>query len=152
VTGRPAGAVGKLEELLEPLRDTFAAVFFLWIGLVTDPLLFAGVVGLVGIAVLVTTPTKLASGYLGGRVYDLDPRRSMRVGLGMTTRGEFSLIIATLAISGGSAGTFPADLANTINAFAVGYVLVMAVLGTTLMQYSAPFERLAQDLFREPEL
>jgi len=42
-------------------------------------------------------------------------------------------------------GTFPADLAATINAFAVGYVLVMAVLGTTLMGYSAPFERLAVD-------
>ncbi|MGM0448024.1 MAG: cation:proton antiporter, partial [Methanobacteriota archaeon] len=34
-------------------------------------------------------------------------------------------------------------LAGTINAFAVGYVLVMAVLGTTLMGYSAPFESIA---------
>ncbi|MDB2293185.1 cation:proton antiporter, partial [Halorubrum ezzemoulense] len=68
---------------------------------------------------------------------------STRVGLGMTTRGEFSLIIATVAVTGANAGTFDPALAGTINAFAVGYVLVIAVLGTTLMSYSAPFESIA---------
>jgi len=122
-----------VERLLEPLRDTFAAVFFFWIGLVTDPLLVAGVAGPVAVAVLVTTPTKLVSGYLGGRTFGLDARRSTRVALGMTTRGEFSLIIAAVALAGATAGTFPAELARRINALAVGYVLVMTVLGTTLM-------------------
>ena len=139
--------VHELEELLEPLRDTFAAVFFFWIGLVTDPLLFSSVVGLIALAVVVTTPTKLVSGFLGGRAFGLDTRRSTRVALGMTTRGEFSLIIATIAISGAEAGTFPTELATTINAFAVGYVLIMAILGTTLMQYSSPFENFAVSRF-----
>ena len=139
--------VQRIEELLEPLRDTFAAVFFFWIGLVTDPLLFGGVIALILLAVAVTTPTKLVSGFLGGRAFGLDARRSARVGLGMTTRGEFSLIIAALAISGGEAGAFDPALAETINAFAVGYVLIMAILGTTLMGYSAPFERLAVSWF-----
>ena len=134
--------VHQLEELLEPLRDTFAAVFFFWIGLVTDPLLFGAVAGLILLAVVVTTPTKLVSGFLGGRAFGLDTRRSTRVGLGMTTRGEFSLIIATIAVSGAEAGTFDPALAATINAFAVGYVLIMAILGTTLMGYSRPFEEL----------
>lgn len=139
--------VHELEELLEPLRDTFAAVFFFWIGLVTDPLLFGGVAGLIALAVVVTTPTKLVSGFLGGRAFGLDTRRSTRVALGMTTRGEFSLIIATIAIAGADAGTFPDELAATINAFAVGYVLTMAILGTTLMQYSGPFERFTVSRF-----
>jgi CPA2 family monovalent cation:H+ antiporter-2 len=128
--------VQRIEELLEPLRDTFAAVFFFWIGLVTDPSLFAGVVGLIAAAVVVTTPTKLLSGYLGGRVYDLDERRSARVGLGMVTRGEFSLIIAAVALGGQSSGAIPPGVASDIAAFAVGYVLVMSVLGTTLMRYA----------------
>jgi CPA2 family monovalent cation:H+ antiporter-2 len=98
----------------------------------------------------VTTPTKLVSGYLAGRAFDLDARRSTRVGLGMTTRGEFSLIIATVAIAGAGTGTLSTELAATINAFAVGYVLVMAVLGTTLMQYSRPFEEFVVDRFGEP--
>jgi len=142
----PTSHTHKLENLLEPVRDTFAAVFFFWIGLETDPRLFAGVAGLVVVAAVVTTPTKLVSGYLGGRAYDLDPRRSMRVGLGMVTRGEFSLIIAAVAVTG--AGTsLSAEIANTIYAFTVAYVLVMSILGTVLMQYSAPFEQFATSRF-----
>ena len=133
----------EIETLLEPVRDTFAAVFFFWIGLVTDPLLFGGVAALIALAVVVTTPTKLVTGFLAGRAFDLDTKRSTRVALGMTTRGEFSLIIATVAVTGAQAGTFDPALAQTINAFAVGYVLVMAILGTTLMQYSEPFESIA---------
>ncbi|MFC7223466.1 cation:proton antiporter [Halalkalicoccus sp. GCM10025322] len=131
--------VDELEHNLEAIRDTFAAVFFFWIGLVTDPLLFPAVAGLVLLAVLVTTPTKLVSGFLAGRVYGLDDRRSTRVGLGMVTRGEFSLIIATIAV-GGAGVTIPESTAATIQAFAVGYVLVMSILGTTLMRYSSVFE------------
>ncbi|MFW6317808.1 MAG: cation:proton antiporter [Halorubrum sp.] len=133
----------EIETLLEPVRDTFAAVFFFWIGLVTDPALFVDVAALIALAVAVTTPTKVVTGYFAGRAFDLDARRSTRVGLGMTTRGEFSLIIATIAVTGANAGSFDPALAGTINAFAVGYVLVMAVLGTTLMGYSAPFESIA---------
>jgi CPA2 family monovalent cation:H+ antiporter-2 len=135
--------VHTIETVLEPVRDVFAAVFFFWIGLVTDPALFADVAALVALAVAVTAPSKLVTGYLAGRAFGLDVRRSTRVGLGMTTRGEFSLIIATVAVSGATAGSFDPALAATINAFAVGYVLVMAVLGTTLMSYSAPFESIA---------
>ncbi|TKX74366.1 cation:proton antiporter [Halorubrum sp. GN11_10-6_MGM] len=135
--------VHAIETILEPVRDVFAAVFFFWIGLVTDPALFPDVAALVALAVVVTTPSKLVTGYLAGRAFDLDVRRSTRVGLGMTTRGEFSLIIATVAVTGATGGAFDPALAGTINAFAVGYVLVMAVLGTTLMSYSAPFESVA---------
>ena len=135
--------VHTIETVLEPVRDVFAAVFFFWIGLVTDPALFADVAALVALAVVVTAPSKLVTGYLAGRAFDLDVRRSTRVGLGMTTRGEFSLIVATVAVSGATAGAFDPALAATINAFAVGYVLVMAVLGTTRMSYSAPFEAIA---------
>ena len=132
--------VHDLEQLLEPLRDAFAAIFFFWIGLVTDPGLFTGsVLGIIVAAVIVTTPPKLVSGYLGGRVYGLNDRRSLRVGLGMATRGEFSLIIASLALTGAGSG-LPTGTAETIYAVAVGYVLVMSVLGTSLMQHSSRIE------------
>lgn len=136
--------VDELEHLLEPVRDVFAAVFFFWIGLVTDPLLFPAVAGLVFVAMLVTTPTKFISGYYSGKIYGLDDRRSTRVGLGMVTRGEFSLIIATVAL-GGAGTTLAVETANTIYAFAVGYILVMSILGTMLMQHSKLFERKVAD-------
>ncbi|WP_254542948.1 cation:proton antiporter [Halomarina pelagica] len=130
--------VEKLERLLVPLRDVFAAVFFFWIGLTTDPRLVAATAALLALAVAVTTPTKLLSGYLTGRrYYGLDATRSVRVGTGMVTRGEFSLIIAALVAGAGGS----AVLAETIPAFAVGYVLVMSVLGTLLMQYADSLAR-----------
>ena len=126
----------RIERLLTPVRDAFAAVFFLWIGVGTDPRLLAGVALPLAAAVVLTTPAKLLSGYLGGRVYDLSARRSVRVGLGLVPRGEFSLVIAALA-AGGSTTV----MRETIPALAVGYVLVMSVLGTVLMQRSAAVER-----------
>jgi len=139
--------VEDLEGLLEPVRDVFAAVFFFWIGLVTDPVLFPGVAVLVAVAVVVTTPTKFVSGFWGGRIYDLSDRRSTRVGLGMVTRGEFTLIIASIVITATApdVGTIAAETARRLNAFAVGYVLVMSILGTTLMGYSERIEQRVVD-------
>ena len=126
-----SGHEERIERLLTPVRDVFAAVFFFWIGLRTDPRLVVGVLGLLAVVVLVTTPTKLLSGFYTGRLYGLTDRRSFRVGTTMVTRGEFSLIIAATA-AGGTTQT----MTQTIPALAVGYVLVMSVLGTLAMQYS----------------
>ncbi|KAB1187098.1 MULTISPECIES: cation:proton antiporter [Haloferax] len=126
-----------IERRLTSVRDVFAAIFFFWIGLGTDPtLLVAAAVPLV-IAVVLTTPAKVISGYLGGRVYDLSNHRSLRVGVGMVPRGEFSLVIAALAASGSTQ-----VMREVIPSFAVGYVLVMSALGTVLMQRSDLVERL----------
>ena len=130
--------VHDLETRPTPLRDVFAAVFFLWIGLNTDPAAFVdfAVGSLLVVLVVVTTPTKLVSGFLAGRVYGLPDRRSLRATLGLVTRGEFSLIIAALAAGSGGSTV----LTETIPAVAVGYVLVVSILGTVLMQYSTVFE------------
>ncbi|SEV86790.1 cation:proton antiporter [Natrinema salifodinae] len=126
--------VEEIEDLLSPVRDVFAAVFFFWVGLGTDPLVFTdlGLVVLLAVTVLATTPTKLISGYFGGRIYDLDERRSLRVATGMVTRGEFSLIIAATIATAGTSSI----MSETIPDLTVGYVLVMSILGSVLMQYS----------------
>jgi CPA2 family monovalent cation:H+ antiporter-2 len=129
--------VERAERLLAPVRDVFAAVFFLSVGLRTDPAVFLdplGVATLVALVVL-TAPSKVLSGFVGGRVYDLPDRRSLRVGLGMVTRGEFSLVVAAVAVQG--TGTV---MTETIPALAVGYVLVMSTLGTLLMGSSGRIE------------
>ena len=123
--------VERIERLLSPLRDAFAAVFFLWIGLGTDPRLLPGVLDLLAVTVLLSAPAKLLSGFYGGRLFGLDDRRSLRVGASMVTRGEFSLVIAAAAAAGSGR-----ILTETLPAFAVGYVLVMSLLGTVLMQYA----------------
>ena len=129
-----------LEDVLSPLRDTFAAVFFFWIGLRTDPTVLPAVFDLILLAVVVTLPAKILSGFFSGRQYGLTDRRSLRVGLAMVTRGEFSLIIAATALAG-AGGALSVTTAETLYAFTVGYVLVMSILGTTLMQASPVLER-----------
>lgn len=119
----------RIETVVAPARDLFAAVFFFSIGLTTDVTLVADTAWLLLAAVLVTTVGKLVSGTLSGRVYDLDRLRSARVGFGLVPRGEFSLVIAALATTVGTGA-----LGSVIPAFAVGYVLLMSILGTVLIQ------------------
>jgi CPA2 family monovalent cation:H+ antiporter-2 len=124
----------RVEQIITSERDLYAAVFFFAIGLDTDvttlvPLL----VPLVALA-LVSMAGKLVTGYLGGRAYGLDQRRSTRVAVAMVARGEFSLVIAALAVQAG--------MDPRLSALAVGYVLVMSVLGTTLMGQSSRVEAL----------
>ena len=127
----------RIERRLVGIRDVFAAIFFFWIGVNTDPRLVVAAAVPLAIAVALTAPTKVISGYYGGQVYDLTPKRSLRVGLGLVSRGEFSLVIAALAAQG--TGTVMTEL---IPAFAVGYVLVMSTLGTVLMGESDRVETL----------
>jgi CPA2 family monovalent cation:H+ antiporter-2 len=133
------GFVHDLETSLAPLRDTFAAVFFFWIGLVTDPALVVAAGVPVLALVAVSIPGKLLSGYYGGRVYDLDDRRAFRVGLGLVPRGEFSLIIAAAALAAAGA-SLPQTTADAVYAATVGYVLVMSLVGTLSMQAAGRIE------------
>jgi len=120
----------RIEQVISPARDLFAAFFFLSIGLTTDISLVLDVGGLLVAAVVLTTLGKLVSGTAGGYLYGFPRRRAVRVGVGLVPRGEFSLVIAALATSVGTGA-----LAAEIPAFAVGYVLVMSILGTMLMGY-----------------
>ncbi|MDG5778371.1 cation:proton antiporter [Haloarculaceae archaeon H-GB1-1] len=129
----------RIERVITSERDLYAAVFFFAIGLATDPSVVLEVATPLAALVVATVASKLVSGYLGGQRYGLSKRRSIRVALAMVARGEFSLVLAALAAS---AGTTPA-LRETIPALAVGYVLVMSVVGTTLMRYSHVVERWA---------
>lgn len=101
-----------------------------------------GVVGLVAILVVVRTPTKFVSGFLDGRVYGLNARRSKRVAVALTTRGEFSLSIAAVALAGAGPSLTPAQR-RTIYAFAVGSGLATCILGSLRMQCSSPLDALA---------
>jgi CPA2 family monovalent cation:H+ antiporter-2 len=74
--------VERIERVVAPARDLFAAVFFFSIGLGTDLTVIAGVLPLLGAALVLTTLGKLVSGTLSGRLYRLDRRRSYRVGIG----------------------------------------------------------------------
>nr|WP_254282940.1 cation:proton antiporter [Halomicroarcula limicola] len=124
-----AGLAPETERYLAPVRDVFAVVFFLWIGVQTDPLVVTSVAPLVLGVGGVTLVGQLVSGYYAGRAFGLDADGAVRMGAALTPRGEFSLVIAAFLTA---AGTTP-TLSETIPAFTVGYVLLTSVVGSVLL-------------------
>ncbi len=120
--------------LLEPLRDLFAAVFFVFFGLSTDPEQLPGVLAPAGVLVVVGVATKMVTGWIAARRAGIGPGGRIRAGAALVPRGEFSIVIAGLA---GTA--VDPRLAPTVAA----YVLAMAVLGPLMPRLTDPFARLA---------
>lgn len=115
--------------LLEPLRDLFAAVFFVFFGLSTDPRQLPGVLAPVAVLVVVGVLTKVATGWIAARRAGVGPAGRIRAGAVLVPRGEFSIVIAGLA---GTA--VDPRLAPT----AAAYVLIMAVLGPLMPRLTDP--------------
>ncbi len=125
--------LSSLQNHLYSERYLFGGIFFFWIGLETDPLLFRGVGSLLILVVIASSLYKFFTMYYGAKFFDMGPESSTKAGVGMITRGEFSLIVAALASE--AVGVYDVPLiTETIPAFAVSYVLVMSIVGTILMQ------------------
>lgn len=125
-------------KLLEPLRDLFAAIFFVAFGLTTNPSTIPPVLGWAVALALVTTVTKVATGWYAAKWQGVARRGRLRAGTALVARGEFSIIIAGFAVA---AHSVPDQLA----ALATAYVLLMAIIGPTLARVAEP---LAQRMVR----
>ncbi|OZF48579.1 cation:proton antiporter [Rhodococcus sp. 14-2470-1a] len=108
--------------VLEPLRDLFAAMFFVVFGLQTDPATVPPVLGWALLLAAVTTITKVMTGAWAAGRQGIGRPGQLRAGAALVARGEFSIVIAGLAVA---AGAVEGELA----ALATAYVLLMAVLG-----------------------
>lgn len=109
-------------KILEPLRDLFAALFFVLFGLSTDPRSIPPVLGWAVLLAVVTTVTKVATGWWAAGRAGAGPLGRARAGTALVARGEFSIVIAGLAVA---AAAVPGEFA----ALATTYVLLMAILG-----------------------
>jgi len=115
---------GRIEQLALPLRDVFGAFFFLNFGLALDPSTFGAVLVPVGVAVLMTLVVNTAGGQLIAWQNKLSPAEGLNASAMLQNRGEFALILATLAVSAG--------LDDRLTPFAGLYVLSMAIIGPIL--------------------
>ena len=135
----------RVERLVLPLRDAFAAVFFFAFGLSIDPGAVGDVAGLVAAAVALTLVLNLVAGLLVGRLQDLDRRGTANLATTIVARGEFALILAALAAAAG--------LDDRLGPLVAGYVLVLAIGGPILAARSAVVARwLPARLFPVKEL
>jgi len=111
----------RIERVAVPLRDLFAAFFFLNFGLALDYAEFPGVAVVVLLAVLVTFVLNIVAGLFIARLHGMGTTEGINSAAILVNRGEFTLILATLAVAAG--------LDHRLQPFAGLYVLIMAVLG-----------------------
>ena len=120
----------RTHHLLAPLRDLFAAIFFLFFGLQIDPASLPPVLLLaVGLG-LVTTLTKLVTGWWAARRAKLDFVQAFRAGAALVSRGEFSIVIAGLGVGAG--------MEPRLGSLSAAYVLFLAILGPLLARFIEP--------------
>ena len=126
---------GELAEVarrrLDPLRELFAAIFFVYFGLSTDisnlPAVLLPAAGLA----LLTIGTKFVTGWFAAATVEGGTISRLRAGALLSARGEFSVIIAGLvAVSG--------ILPPTFQAFVAAYVLITAFAAPFLARWAEP--------------
>ncbi|MFG1794755.1 cation:proton antiporter [Nocardia sp. NPDC049149] len=130
-------------KLLEPLRDLFAAIFFVAFGLTTDPTAIPPVLGWAIALAVVTTLTKIGTGWWAASRQGIRKMGRARAGAALVARGEFSIVIAGLAVTMGGVD-------GQLAALASAYVLLMAVLGPVVARVVEPVVGLVQRRVRKP--
>jgi monovalent cation:H+ antiporter-2, CPA2 family len=116
--------------LVRPLRDLFAATFFVFFGLQID----AGTLPPVFLAALLlwltSGATKVATGWWAARQAGIGPRGAARAGAALVARGEFSILLAGIGTG--------ADLHPDLGPLAACYVLLCAISAPLLARAADP--------------
>lgn len=127
----PASVAGRARELLDPLRAVFASIFFVAFALATDPAevwpVLPAALGLAVVGVL----TKVGTGWFAAQRDGVGRAGRLRAGAALIPRGEFSLVIAGLAVAAGM---------TEIGAFAAAYVLLLSVTGPIIARLAGGWE------------
>jgi monovalent cation:H+ antiporter-2, CPA2 family len=120
----------RARELLTPLRDLFAAMFFAFFGLQIDPAELPGVLAAAAALAVVTAATKIATGWWSAARSGIGRAGRLRAGAVLTARGEFSIVIAGIAVAEG--------VDERLGPFAAAYVLILAIGGPLLARGADP--------------
>lgn len=108
-------------ELIGPLRDLFAAIFFLFFSFQLDSGDLAGALAPAAVLVVVVLATKAYTGWQAAKWAGIGVLGRRRVAVTLLARGEFSVVIASLGVS-------LAD-GHRLGAVAAALVLITAIVG-----------------------
>ncbi|MEU5846665.1 cation:proton antiporter [Saccharopolyspora shandongensis] len=118
----------RVRALVAPLRDLFAAAFFLAIGISVSPAALFPLLPVALALAAVTALTKIGTGWFAAARAGAGRKGRLRAGSVLIVRGEFSIIIASLVAVQG----------DSIGALATGYVLVLAIAGPLITWWFSP--------------
>lgn len=119
--------------LLTPLRDLFAGAFFVFFALEIDVAALPDAVGAALLLALVTAVTKVLTGWFAARRDGVATPGRFRAGFALVARGEFSIVIAGIAVANG--------VEPRLGALVAAYVLLLAVAGPVLTRFGDPLVR-----------
>jgi CPA2 family monovalent cation:H+ antiporter-2 len=121
--------------VIGPLRDLFAATFFLFFSFAIDPGDLVGALVPAAILAVLGIGGKLVSGWVAARPLAPDAAGRVRAGTVLIARGEFSIVIAALGV----------DLADGthLGALAAAFVLITALVGPLAAKYADRLASLA---------
>jgi monovalent cation:H+ antiporter-2, CPA2 family len=111
-----SGQQVEIEQLVRPVRDMFAAIFFVSVGMMIDPTAltqhWAAVVSLT-LAVIIG---KVFAVTIGAFLAGHGRRAAMKAGMSLAQIGEFSFIIASVGVASGAIGGWMYPVAIAVSA------------------------------------
>jgi K+:H+ antiporter subunit KhtU len=116
----------RARRVLSPLRDLFAAIFFLAIGVSVDPADLVPMLPAALALAAVTAVTKILTGQFAARREGVGRPGQLRAGTALIARGEFSLVIIGLV------GTS----IEAVEAVATPYVFILAIVGPVVARFT----------------
>jgi monovalent cation:H+ antiporter-2, CPA2 family len=113
--------IEKIEHPVEPIKNLMLPLFFVYFGTTVELGDGVPMVGFLITVLVWSIIAKVLVGMIGGRLYGLSKRLSFRAGLSICARGEFSVVIASLAT-------------GIIKVFAGIYIIISAFIGLLLFE------------------
>ena len=111
-----SGEAKPIEHLVQPVRDLFAAIFFVSVGVLIDPHVIAEHWLAIAVLTGVVLTGKIVGVSLGAFFTGQGVRASIQSGMSLAQIGEFSFIIAGLGLSLKATGEFLYPVAITVSA------------------------------------
>ncbi|WP_404453845.1 cation:proton antiporter [Virgibacillus necropolis] len=117
------GKIERVEGTVSPIKNLMLPTFFVYFGTTIDigsgipmPLLLTTLL-------IWSVIAKVIVGVVGGKLYGLSKRVSLRAGLSLCARGEFSVVIASVAV-------------GSLKVFGGIYIILSAFIGMLLFSYA----------------
>jgi len=127
-----SGVARRVEHLVQPVRDIFAAIFFVSVGMLINPAMIVAHPGVSFAYLVVVVVGMVLSVTLGAILTGHSVQTSVRTGMSMAQIGEFSFIIAGL-------GMLNTEVAKTpLYAIAVAVSAVTTLLTPWFIRWAEP--------------
>jgi CPA2 family monovalent cation:H+ antiporter-2 len=133
VVGRSEFSVRAAADAL-PMRDAFAVLFFVSVGMLLDPGVLLAAPGMVAATLAVILVGKPLAAFVIVKLMRYPLRTALSVSVALAQIGEFSFIVATL---GNAIGVLPVNATNTL----VGAAIVSITLNPLLFRAIEPVDR-----------